>query len=49
MSVSSKIIPIHIQSLEENKSFLLKKEEREISLEKPSKRFSLKSVFYKKI
>ena len=48
MSVSSKIIPIHIQSLEENKSFLLKKEEREISLEKPSKRFSLKSVFYKK-
>ena len=48
MSFSSKNIQINIKSLEENESFLLKKEKRETSLEKPFKRYSLKNFFYKK-
>ena len=48
MSFSSNNIQINIKSLEENESFLLKKEKRETSLEKPLKRYSLKNVFYKK-
>ena len=48
MSVSSKNIPINNKSLEENESFLLKKEKRETSLDKPTRRFSLKNTFYKK-
>ena len=48
MSVSSKNIPINNKSLEENESFLFKKEKREASLEKPTRGFSLKNAFYKK-
>ena len=47
MSVSTKKIPKIIYSLKENESFILKKEKRESSSEKPRRHISLKNAFYK--
>ena len=47
MSVSTKNIPKIIYSLKENESFILKKEKRESSSEKPRRHISLKNAFYK--